>query len=238
MEKRTASFAGKSFSFLAYSPDEIARIPGWDSLAPEARNAPNAAAASAGTFEDEHDVRLRHWHFQPGDVVLDVGPAFGSYTFTAAIQGATVWALEPCRFCAEVLNANAEVNPDLRRSIVLVENGVHERHGWYDPDADAWHPSRLSPSFLLVSPLDSLMRSADRVDMIKLDVEGAEAAALKGAEETLRRFKPRLLIEEHEFRRPGVGAECESILKRLGYPAPEARVKHHGVFHSYYGRPA
>ena len=34
----------------------------------------------------------------------------------------------------------------------------------------------------------------DRVDCIKLDVEGAELAALRGAAETIHRFRPRLVI--------------------------------------------
>ena len=33
-----------------------------------------------------------------------------------------------------------------------------------------------------------------RVDCIKLDVEGAELAALRGAADTIRRFRPRLII--------------------------------------------
>jgi FkbM family methyltransferase len=34
-----------------------------------------------------------------------------------------------------------------------------------------------------------------RLDLIKLDVEGAEASVIRGADETLRRFRPRLLVE-------------------------------------------
>ncbi len=49
---------------------------------------------------------------------------------------------------------------------------------------------------IAVSPLDALVRelSLDRVDFIKMDIEGSEARALKGAEATLRRFRPRLAV--------------------------------------------
>jgi hypothetical protein len=33
-----------------------------------------------------------------------------------------------------------------------------------------------------------------RVDFIKMDIEGSELEALKGAEETIRRFRPRMAI--------------------------------------------
>lgn len=233
-EIRTASFAGHEFKYWSYDVLDIVRVRGWDSMAESARDAAGAAAATSGTFSDEAEVRERHWRFDPGDEVVDVGPAFGSYALTAAVQGAQVTALEPCQFCAEILDANAGINPGIARRITLVETGLHEEDGWYDPDADAWHSEKTTPSFLRVSTMDSMLGGMDRIDMVKLDVEGAEAGVLRGGEKILRRFGPKLLIEEHEFRRPGIGAECEKILASYGYGPPSSRVKHHGVMHAFY----
>ncbi len=45
-------------------------------------------------------------------------------------------------------------------------------------------------------PLDDIVSGLhlDRVDFIKMDIEGSERHALRGAEQTLRRFKPRMAI--------------------------------------------
>ena len=47
-----------------------------------------------------------------------------------------------------------------------------------------------------VLPLDEIVEQhgLERVDFIKMDIEGAEARALRGATETLRRFRPRMAI--------------------------------------------
>lgn len=43
-------------------------------------------------------------------------------------------------------------------------------------------------------PIDEIVDSSDKVTMIKLDIEGAELEALKGARETILRHKPKLAI--------------------------------------------
>ncbi|MEN3011097.1 MAG: FkbM family methyltransferase, partial [Candidatus Bipolaricaulaceae bacterium] len=45
-----------------------------------------------------------------------------------------------------------------------------------------------------VAPLDSLLSSLPPVSFLKADVEGYERELLVGAQETLRRFRPRLSI--------------------------------------------
>jgi len=55
---------------------------------------------------------------------------------------------------------------------------------------------------------------------IKIDVEGAEFEVLKGAKQTLKKFKPVLVIEIHEFILPSFGTSTQEIidyLTELGY---------------------
>lgn len=59
-----------------------------------------------------------------------------------------------------------------------------------------------------------------RLDLVKLDIEGAEPAALRGGRETLRRYRPTLVVEYNRMtlRRAGSSLEeLDGMLDELGY---------------------
>jgi hypothetical protein len=59
-----------------------------------------------------------------------------------------------------------------------------------------------------VTTVDGACARFGKPDFIKMDIEGAEARALKGASHTLRNLRPAWLIELH-------GSECEREVKAL-----------------------
>ena len=54
-----------------------------------------------------------------------------------------------------------------------------------------------------------------RVDVVKLDLEGSELAALKGARQTLRRFRPGGLVEATDRTLRHQGAARAALLRQL-----------------------
>ena len=186
-EIRTGNFAGRSFKFIAHDVASILAQPGAMNITGVATTPDQAAHSSWWSFEDERSVRERHWYFRPGEVVLDIGPAFGSYSLPAAAQGATVYALEPCEFCRSVLIENIALNPDLAARIHVIPVGVHERSGWFEPDAGEFVPEKKDGDkrqLLQVKSIDDIVSELglERIDCFKLDVEGAEYGAFLGAE--------------------------------------------------------
>ncbi len=150
----------------------------------------------------------------PG-LILDVGANTGFYTLLAASASASnhVVAFEPMPDILELLHRNVGANA-LREQVRLIRCAIGDRNG----DADLFIPlqdhglietsASLMPDFksdhsgslrVLLRTLDrvvfrpSLIRR--RVSLIKIDVEGHEAAVLAGARWTIARHRPLIFIE-------------------------------------------
>ena len=141
-----------------------------------------------------------------GDVVLDCGANIGIFTRTALESGAgTVVAIEPVPDSIEAFERN--FTDEISEGRVLVcKKGV-----W---DTDASLPVTLSPDsiadslipshgerganqqLLALTTIDKIVAEykLSRVDLIKMDIEGAEWRALKGASRTIKAFQPRLMV--------------------------------------------
>ncbi|EIM78862.1 FkbM family methyltransferase [Nitritalea halalkaliphila LW7] len=85
---------------------------------------------------------------------------------------------------------------------------------------DAQHQQALEE--IVLDTLDAVCKAQGikRIDFIKIDIEGAELSALKGAEQTLRAHLPTLLLEVNKQACAAAGYTAEellSFLRELGY---------------------
>ena len=139
-----------------------------------------------------------------GDIVLDCGAHVGVFTNKALELGAAkVIALEPNPANVECYRRNFEKEIASGR-VILVTKGVwsHEKTMRLFSGPSTAHDSLMrsldgSGVEISVTTIDLLVEELDlpRVDYIKMDIQGAEEGALKGARATLRRFRPRLMID-------------------------------------------
>ena len=169
------------------------------------------------------------------DVFVDVGANFGTYSLlAAAIVGSTgrVVAVEANQAIAEMLHENLVMNGFGGHSSVIREaagetNGTKTlfqfsiRQGgstMLPVVADLAHSDyaeRITEKDVPCRTLDTMLSSMniDRVDYIKVDVEGFELNVLKGARDTLKSCRPRIIMEWHpSFFERGSGRELYHIL--------------------------
>jgi FkbM family methyltransferase len=167
----------------------------------------------ASMVAHEEDI-VEHFSPKTGDIVVDVGAAFGFYTIMASKrvgQQGKVVAIEPQPNILEMLNRNIKLN-ELTNIITLNYAVYSERskvrlYSNYSIIQERAGQSLQSYIEVSADTLDNLLRQGDidQVNWIKVDVEGAELEVLKGAVGILSRSSDiSLLVEVHspDLRKP------------------------------------
>ncbi len=155
-----------------------------------------------------------------GQVFIDVGGYVGSYSISAArAVGPTgrVVTLEPDSRNRRQLESNLALNGITNCQVLPVAAWSRSGSiGWHQDSTPVFHKVESSESSRAMEAvsIDDLVRrlSLTRVDWIKMDIEGAEVDALRGAAETLNTFRPQLFIEIHETLQP-----VTELLSRFKY---------------------
>lgn len=186
------------------------------------------------------EVDLLPRFVSPGDSVVDVGANFGAYSYHLALltgDSGRVFAFEAapdtCRSLRRVL-----ASLDVADRVEVVEKAVGDRSGTVpfvmprraDGSADAGRASAVmsreagSPTSDEINVplvrLDDEIPSDHDVSFVKVDIEGADLFALRGAEAIMSRSRPTVLIEvaPRALARHGVsGADIDSFLRERGY---------------------
>ncbi len=148
-----------------------------------------------------------HIKAEKGDYAIDAGACWGetSIYFANEVEDTgKVFAFEFIPSNLEVARKNIDLNPNLKDRIELVEHPVwsSSENKLYYVD---WGPaSRVTADeerydyqgTCETLTIDALVKKnkIKKIDFIKMDIEGAEPKALKGAENTLKKFRPKLAI--------------------------------------------
>jgi FkbM family methyltransferase len=121
----------------------------------------------------------------PGAVVLDLGAHIGTFSLAAAARGLRVVAVEASPRNANFLRASARANDLDGLQVVQVavtdEPGVvrFRPEGAWGQITEGWAPGVVE---VQAQPVSDLLQERElaRVDLVKLDVEGSEMAAIRG----------------------------------------------------------
>lgn len=136
----------------------------------------------------------------PDGVAVDVGANYGVYAYALANIASKVHCIEPLSECCAYIQA-------FRSDKITVHNcALSDAAGTLRLHIPTLHGRSIRTRASLEEPTGTFeireveVRTLDsfrlaRVDFVKIDVEGVEAAVLRGARATLERDRPSLLIE-------------------------------------------
>jgi FkbM family methyltransferase len=180
----------------------------------------------------DHEVWLRpilREVLPEGGVLLDVGAHVGRWSIRLAGKCSGVVAVEANPSTAATLRRHLAMNNidnvtvvevaawDERTALVIDDpNGRTDGGGTRTLAAGTGvtvAANRLDEDSRIVLPLHDL----GRLDLVKVDVEGADIHALKGMAGILEKYKPTLLIECHDIYGYYKREDLEQTLTDLGY---------------------
>lgn len=142
------------------------------------------------------------------DVIIDAGANIGFYTMMMAhssVEG-QVHSFEPVPSNFAILKHNISKS-NLAHRIVLNNSGLWHKKSTlnFSLDIDMENnigsftagkvDKAISKNECPVLTLDEYCKSFQRLDFIKMDIEGAELSALNGGHKTIEKFRPQFLIE-------------------------------------------
>lgn len=146
---------------------------------------PGVAASSKVVYARIPDwAPMKAWTrlLSPGDLFVDIGANVGVYTLWALEQGCEVIAVEPIPQSAERLRRNLEAN---QKQATIIMKAVSDRAGFVKMTHDLDSMNHLAPEGRSVeaTTLDDILLA--RTCWVKIDIEGAELFALRGAKRAL-----------------------------------------------------
>jgi FkbM family methyltransferase len=184
-----------------------------------------------GTFEP-HCLALLRKYVVRGSIVLDVGANIGLYTVEASrAVGPTgrVISIEAAPHHASAVEDSVQLNG--MQNVTVVTTAVGSEKG----EATLTLPSGGNMGMFTlgsvvgnqsyavsVRTIDDILSEQDvrSIDFIKMDIEGSEFCALTGAEKTIKKYRPPILIELNEVALQSCGSSADqvkSLLVSFGY---------------------
>ncbi|NQU56286.1 MAG: FkbM family methyltransferase [Rhodospirillales bacterium] len=175
-----------------------------------------------------------------GNVAIDVGANLGEWALPMAkAVGPTgrVFAFEPVPHLAEGLDKTFRINGLAHARTVKKALGDKNGETAFIFDEDHTGMSSFIGSLaegtttrelsVETVTLDSFVRNEglERLDFVKIDVQGCEAAVLEGATDTLGQLCPALIIEAG-VETPGERVKISEILKAAGYDMAGINLEH------------
>ncbi len=166
-----------------------------------------------GEYEADTN-RILSQYIKKGDVVIEAGANIGSETLLISrIVGGTgyVYAFEPNPYTFERLGINISINELSNVSIHDIAMG--ESNGeisfniypknFCNPGMSSKYMETSQTKKITVAQntLDTFIRekNIEKVDLIKMDIQGAEMDMIQGADETIKRFMPTIFTEAYDL---------------------------------------
>ena len=176
-------------------------------------------------WSDRAERKILRELISDGDVVVDAGANIGVYTrFLSECVGArgVVHSFEPAKENFRKLEDSTRSVPNVYRNLAAVAERSYTSQLYLSDDLNVDHrsyaPQGSTRSSIPVEfvALDDYFKPGSRVNLIKMDIQGYEAQAVRGAERVLKENPGiKLMLEFWPFGLRQAGTEWHALLELL-----------------------
>jgi FkbM family methyltransferase len=185
-----------------------------------------------GEVEYHQMSYLIETHLSANMIFLDVGGHHGAFATIVGYElkkknlGGKVYTFEPDPRNISFIQKNLAEN-DLEKNVEIVAKAVSNQNGkgrfitstdnscnWLELGIETAAELSSTEIVEMVS-LDVFCENFDRIDVIKIDIQGGELNALKGAENVIKKYRPILFVEIMDYSKDA--KDAKSYLHELGY---------------------
>ena len=152
----------------------------------------------------QYEFSDKNIEIEENDIIIDGGGCWGDTAlfFANSARNAKVYSFEFVPSNITIFNQNIALNPTLNSNIELIKHALSSSSGnqYYivDNGASSYISKEEISNSAIVETISIddfvLQQNIDRINFIKLDIEGSEMDVLRGAQKTIKRFKPKLAI--------------------------------------------
>lgn len=176
--------------------------------------------ATAGYWEEDTTHFIERF-VKPGMSVAEVGANIGAHTLPIAarlMDGGRITAFEPTDWAHGRLLENLRLNPQLKNIAVEKSFVADVTEPIQTRATSFWTVDGVgnNTSFYEIVPirLDDYFAHHDRLDILKIDVDGADHKVIKGAKQVIERCSPIIYVEVgHGLRE--FGSSVDALLADL-----------------------
>jgi len=182
-------------------------------------------------YHEKTATRIAKEHIKEGDTVIDIGANIGYYTLLFAKwvgPSGKVYAFEPEPSNFQLLEKNVEANN--YENITIFQKAVSDKNdklSFYISDESSaanqlFKPKKFSKIIEVDSiKLDEFLPPDQKIDFIKIDIQGAEGTAIKGMNSLLEHNPNTIIMQEwwpDAIKKYNMDSdEHLKILEKLGY---------------------
>ena len=158
-----------------------------------------------------------------GANILDLGANIGNHTIYWARQNKVnkVIAFEPVKYTLDILKKNIALN-NLYNKVTICDVGLSDKTSkaviakWHEYNIGGTNIIDTDDGDMEVDKLDNIIYPINlkHIDFVKIDIEGHEVMALKGAKRVFKEYKPKYVYIESFSNHID---QTKQILKDYGY---------------------